>query len=66
VRDDVLAKVHADFPRTFREKYVGALALPFRPGAGRDDALEADRLLAEWGDWVRAHQKELRFPKDVP
>ncbi len=69
VRDDVLAKVHTDFPKMYREKFVGALgalARLLRADADRNDALEGIRLLNEWEDWVRSHEKELRFPKDVP
>jgi hypothetical protein len=65
VRDDVLAKVHTDLPRMYREKYVGALTRLLRSEATRNDALEAVRLLDEWEDWARAHEKDLRFPKGM-
>jgi hypothetical protein len=67
VRDDVLAKVHPDLPKTYREKYITCLTLALKIVSGRGDAQEADtmvRLNGEWDRWILAHEKEMRFPKD--
>ncbi|HEV3255441.1 MAG TPA: hypothetical protein VG013_01050 [Gemmataceae bacterium] len=69
VRDDVLAKVHPDYPSMYREKCVAAFMLLSRLAAGREDAKEfdtAERLLHEWDAWLDAHRKKLRRPKDIP
>jgi hypothetical protein len=78
VRDDVLVRIHPDYPRVYREKYQGALArLVAIASAGvadldhlREEDFQlieaANRLLNEWNEWLRAHSKELNNPKDVP
>lgn len=70
VRDDVLAKVHPDYPKMYREKCVGGLVRLLRVlEADRDDSQEitkAERLLNEWEAWLNAHRKELCIPKDMP
>src|SRR5262249_39757284 len=74
VRDDVVAKLHRDVPKAFREKHVsGMMRLVKLLEANRDgqqfDAQEfatIDGLLDEWDDWANAHRKEMRFPKGVP
>ena len=71
VRDDVLAKVHPDFQKMYREKCVVGLTRLVRVlEASPDDAQKLDepefatanRLLDEWDDWLDCH-RELRIPK---
>jgi hypothetical protein len=71
VRDDLLARVHKDYPKNYREKYVQCLTLLKLFLQKRDDddvkdLLVAQKLLNEWNDWLDAHQKELNNPKNLP
>jgi hypothetical protein len=64
VRDDVLAKVHADYPKMYREKYMAALEQLWRVLMAEHDEADliqavntANRLLKEFDDWECAHRK---------
>jgi hypothetical protein len=65
LRDDVLAKIHVDLPKMYREKYVAPLARLLQLiEAGWDDVQECarmERLAVEWENWVMDHKNDLRI-----
>jgi hypothetical protein len=75
VRDEVLAKVHPDFPRVFRETHLEPLRritpLLLRiieKGQARKDDLQAiaaqEKLLDLWDPWARRHASDLHLPEN--
>jgi len=68
VKPEALAKVHPELPGAFQERYVRSLELVLDCIQARDvdgpARREADELLAKWDEWMKAHHKELRIPKD--
>jgi hypothetical protein len=75
VRDEVLAKVHADFPREFRETHMEPLSrvtplllrIIEKGQASKDDMrviAAQEKLLAEWDPWVSARASDLRLPEN--
>jgi Trypsin-like peptidase domain len=67
VRGDVLAKVHPDLPRAFKEQYIKHLELSIsRLKSGRDFPVDGWALLKEWSDWRDSNKGAFRFPDEVP
>jgi Trypsin-like peptidase domain len=67
VRKDVLAKVHPDLPRVFRETYIKHLesSIP-NLRSGRDFSADGWALYKEWSAWCDSNKGACRFPDAVP
>jgi hypothetical protein len=65
VRPHVLAKLHPELPKAFREKYIRCLELWIEAlESGRIDvAMNGDALMREFSAWLLAHIKDVHFPQ---
>jgi hypothetical protein len=68
VRDEVLAKIHPDYPKMLREKWAEVVRRGIRllkqDRPDPEEALQIRRLSEEWRSWLESHEGGFKFPKD--